>query len=174
MFRARYTAAFFLAAAIGLTCSACSSTPKNPAPEVPMGGAKSDISAMAGRWEGTYASEATGRTGSIVFELKSGKDMAKGDVLMVPKGASSSASASAPSASSDPTHGMPQVLTISFVNAEGGVVRGTMDPYHDPSCDCEVQTTFEGIRRGDSMEGTFTTTGAPTVATGKWSMHRTK
>ena len=166
MFGARHTAAFFLTAALGV---ACSSTPKNPAPEVPMGGAKSDISAMAGRWEGTYASEATGRTGSIVFELKSGKDMAKGDVLMVPKGANSSAPAS-----SDPIHGMPQVLTISFVNAEGGVVRGTMDPYRDPSCDCEVQTTFEGIRKGDSMEGTFTTTGAPTVATGKWSMHRTK
>ena len=165
MFRARHTAAFLLTATLGV---ACSSTPKNPAPEVPMGGAKSDISAMAGRWEGTYASEATGRSGSIVFELKSGKDMAKGDVLMVPKGSN------APAASSDPTRTMPQVLTISFVNAEGGVVRGTMDPYRDPACDCEVQTTFEGIRKGDSMEGTFTTTGAPTVATGKWSMHRTK
>ena len=163
MFRARHTAAFLLTAALAAIFSACSSTPKNPAPEVPMGGTKSDISAMAGRWEGTYASEATGRTGSIVFELKSGKDTAKGDVLMVPKGAT------APTSSA-----MPQVLTISFVDAEGGVVRGTMDPYHDPACDCEVQTTFEGIRRGDAMEGTFTTTGAPTVATGKWSMHRTK
>jgi hypothetical protein len=165
MFGARHTAAFLLTSALGL---ACSSTPKNPAPEVPIGGAQSDISAMAGRWEGTYASEATGRTGSIVFELKSGKDTAKGDVLMVPKGAN------APAASADPTRTMPQVLTISFVNAEGGVVRGTMDPYRDPACDCEVQTTFVGVRKGDSMEGTFTTTGAATVATGTWSMHRTK
>src|SRR4029077_1481306 len=133
------------------------------APDVPIGGAASDISAMAGHWEGTYNSQATGRTGSIVFDIKSGKDMAKGDVLMVPKGAT------APTSSA-----MPQVLNISFVNAEGGVVRGTMDPYRDPACDCEVETTFVGVRKGDSMEGTFTTTGATTVATGNWSMHRTK
>ena len=160
MFGARQTAAFLLTAALGL---ACSSTPKNPAPDVPIGGAASDISAMAGHWEGTYNSQATSRTGSIVFDIKSGKDMAKGDVLMVPKGAT------APTSSA-----MPQVLNISFVNAEGGVVRGTMDPYRDPACDCEVQTTFVGVRKGDSMEGTFTTTGAATVATGQWSMHRTK
>ena len=160
MFGARQTAAFLLTAALGL---ACSSTPKNPAPDVPIGGAASDISAMAGHREGTYNRQATSRTGSIVFDIKSGKDMAKGDVLMVPKGAT------APTSSA-----MPQVLNISFVNAEGGVVRGTMDPYRDPACNCEVQTTFVGVRKGDSMEGTFTTTGAATVATGQWSMHRTK
>jgi len=163
MLGARQTAAFLLTAALGMACSACSSTPKNPAPEVPMGGAKSDISAMAGHWEGTYSSEATKRTGSIVFDVKSGKDMAKGDVLMVPKGAT------APTSSA-----MPQVLSISFVNAEGGVVKGTMDPYMDPECNCEVQTTFVGLRKGDTMEGTFTTTGPTNVTTGKWSMHRTK
>jgi hypothetical protein len=163
MARWKQAATFLLTAALAGAGSACSSTPKNPAPDVPIGGAASDISAMAGRWEGIYSSEATGRTGSIVFDVKGGKDMAKGDVLMVPKGAA------APTSSA-----MPQVLSISFVNAEGGVVRGTMDPYHDPDCNCEVQTTFEGIRRGDSMEGTFTTTGAATVATGKWSMHRAK
>src|SRR5262252_3799648 len=160
MFRARHTAAFLLTATLGV---ACSSTPKNPAPEVPMGGAKSDISAMAGRWEGTYSSAATGRTGSIVFDVKSGKDVAKGDVLMMPKGAT------APTSSA-----MPQVLSISFVNAEGGVVKGTMDPYMDPDCQCEVQTTFTGVRKGDTMEGTFTTTGPANVTSGNWSMHRTK
>jgi hypothetical protein len=163
MLGARQTAAVLLTAALTAAGSACSSTPKNPAPEVPMGGAKSDISAMAGRWEGTYSSESTGRTGSIVFDVKSGKDMAKGDVLMMPKGATAPASSA-----------MPQVLSISFVNAEGGVVKGTMDPYTDPDCHCEVQTTFIGVRKGDTMEGTFTTTGPTNVATGKWSMHRTK
>jgi hypothetical protein len=164
MFRARQTAAFLLTAACAL---ACSST-KNPAPDVPMAGAKSDLSAMAGRWEGSYSSEATGRSGSIVFELKSGKETAKGDVLMVPKGAN------APAPSSDPLHGMPQVLNISFVNAEGGVVKGTMDPYRDPDCDCEVQTTFVGLRKGDTIEGTFTTTGTTTLTTGRWSIVRKK
>ena len=164
MFRARQTAAFLLTAALAM---ACSSTPKNPAPEVPLGGGKSEISAMAGRWEGTYSSQTTGRSGSIVFELKSGAEHAKGDVLMVPKGGNVPAS-------SDPLHGMPQVLNISFVNAEGCVVKGTMDPYRDPDCDCQVETTFVGIRKGDTIEGTFTTTGAATVATGRWSISRKK
>jgi hypothetical protein len=157
MVRARQAAAFLLAAALAVSCS---STPKNPAPDVPMGGAKSDISAMAGHWEGTYSSEATGRTGSIVFDVKAGKEMAQGDVLMVPKDAKTSA-------------GMPQMLSISFVDAAGGVVKGTMDPYHDPDCNCEVQTTFVGVRKGDTMEGTFTTTGPTHMTTGKWSMRRT-
>src|SRR5437588_10362709 len=64
----------------------CSSS-KNPAPAVPLAGARSDIAALAGRWEGEYSSEATGRAGSIVFELKPGDRVARGDVLMVPEGA---------------------------------------------------------------------------------------
>jgi hypothetical protein len=164
MFRARQTAVFLLTAALA---TACSSTPKNPAPEVPVGGGKSDVKGMTGRWEGTYSSQSTGRSGSIVFELKSGAETAKGDVLMVPKGGNVPAS-------SDPLHGMPQVLNISFVNAEGAVVKGTMDPYTDPDCNCQVETTFVGVQKGDTIEGTFTTTGAATVATGRWSIHRTK
>ena len=65
--------------------SACSSS--NPAPTVPVEGERSDVSALAGRWAGEYSSEATGRTGSIVFEFKSGAKVGHGDVLMVPKGA---------------------------------------------------------------------------------------
>ena len=41
---------------------------------------------------------------------------------------------------------------------EGGAVQGTMDPYHDPQCDCQVNTTFVGRISGDTIEGTFTTT----------------
>ena len=33
-----------------------------------------------------------------------------------------------------------------------------MDPYTDPACDCEVETTFVGRVAGDTIEGTFTTT----------------
>ena len=130
-----------------------------------MGGQKSDISAMAGRWEGSYSSEATGRSGTIVFEVKSGS--ARGDVLMVPKGAKVPAA-------TESLQTMPQVLNISFVDAEGGVVKGTMDPYRDPDCDCQVQTTFVGIRKGDSIEGTYTTTGDTHLTTGRWSIVRKK
>jgi hypothetical protein len=168
MFRARPMAAFLLTAASALACSSS----KNPTPEVPVGGAKSDISAMAGRWEGTYSSEATGRSGSIVFELKSGADTAKGDVLMVPKKADGSTPALP--GTDEELRRMPQVLNISFVDAEGGVVKGTIDPYRDPDCDCQVQTTFVGVRKGDTIEGTFTTTGAATLTRGRWSIVRKK
>lgn len=140
---------------------ACASN--NPAPPVPVQGASSDLSSLAGRWEGTYSSEATGRTGSIVFELKSGDKVARGDVLMVPKDVH------------DPGK-MPQVLNISFVNADNGVLRGTMDPYTDPSCSCEVQTTFVGRLSGDTIEGSFTVnpSGAAPITTGRWSITRKK
>ena len=133
---------------------------------MPVAGVRSDISALAGRWEGEYSSEATGRSGSIVFELKSGDTVAHGDVLMVPKGAKTSNTIAT----------MPQVLNINFVNASGGVVKGTMDPYRDPECDCEVTTTFVGRITGDTIEGTFTTDAggaAPTTA-GRWKMTRQK
>jgi hypothetical protein len=153
------------------TAGGCSST-TSPAPPVPVSGSSADISALAGRWEGTYSSEATGRSGSIVFELHPGDKVARGDVLMIPKDGSG-AEAQVPS---ETIHGMPQVLTISFVSAEGGVLKGTMNPYRDPRCDCEVQTTFVGRLSGDRIEGTFTTTPnvGGTITTGHWSMARRK
>ena len=154
--------------------SACSSS--NPAPPVPVAGERSDISALAGRWEGEYSSEATGRSGSIVFELRSGDTVARGDVLMVPKGAKQPPPASTLPGASTTLSTMPQVLNISFVNASGGVVKGTMDPYRDPDCDCEVETTFVGRVTGGTIEGTFTSTssGATPITTGRWKMTRQK
>jgi hypothetical protein len=143
---------------------ACAS--KNPAPPVPVEG--SDVSALAGRWVGEYSSTETGRTGSIVFELRKGDKVARGDVLMKPKEEAAG--------SSDPLRTMPQVLNISFVSASGGVLRGTMDAYRDPACDCQVQTTFVGRLSGNTIEGTFTTTpeGAHSITTGRWKMTRQK
>jgi hypothetical protein len=162
--RIRQTA---LALATAALAAACSSS--NPAPPVPVEG--SDLSTLSGRWVGEYSSTETGRTGSIVFELRSGDKTAHGDVLMKPKvdpGGSSS---------SDALRTMPQILNISFVSATGGTLRGTMDPYRDPECDCQVQTTFVGRFVGkDAIEGTFTTTpqGADTITTGRWKISREK
>src|SRR4051794_12970903 len=162
-----------VAAAAVIGAPACSSSSKNPAPTVALGGGKSDVSALAGTWQGEYSSEATGRSGSIKFEFKSGK-VGRGDVLMVPKGGFAPAPAG-----SDPTATMPQVLMINFVNAEGGVVTGTMDPYTDPACSCEVQTTFVGTITADTIAGTFTSTpsgtppnGAASITTGRWRVSR--
>ncbi len=156
-------ASYFRSAALGLLAailaSSCASS--NPAPPVPVAG--SELGALAGKWVGEYSSEATGRTGSIVFEFKAGEKVGRGDVLMVPKGAQ------------DPGV-IPQMLNINFVNAAGGVLRGTMDPYTDPACDCQVQTTFVGRQSGDTIEGTFTTTpgGNAPITTGRWKIARQK
>jgi hypothetical protein len=174
MSRATRIAAVLLVSALALGVSACSSSSsqsgasvENPAPAVPVGGA--DTSALVGRWTGDYSSTETGRSGSIVLEFKSGGKVARGDILMQPKGYS----ASAPEGS-DPLKTMPQVLQISFVNVEGGAVKGTIDPYVDPGCDCQVDTTFVGKITGDTIEGTFSTTpsgtGAPTA--GRWKVTR--
>jgi hypothetical protein len=159
----RRTLSTLLLAAI--VAGGCAS--QNPAPPVPVQGG--DISGLAGHWVGEYSSTQTGRSGSIVFELKSGDKVAHGDVLMKPK-------EGAPTPD-DPMRGAPQMLNINFVNATGGTLRGTMDPYRDPSCNCEVLTTFEGRRSGDTIEGTFTTTpqgGAGTPSTGRWRVSKQK
>jgi len=44
-----------------------------------------DTRSLSGEWEGTYSSEQTGRSGSIMFHLKAGTDSAWGDVLMIPE-----------------------------------------------------------------------------------------
>ena len=165
------SAPVILAAACILACSSS----KNPAPAVPVAGARSDVSALAGRWEGEYSSEATGRSGSIVFELRPGDRVARGDVLMVPKGAAANPPSQLPG-TSDTLRTMPQVLRIDFVSAAGGVLTGTMAPYRDPDCDCEVQTTFVGRLSGNTIEGTFTTTpsGNAPITTGRWKMERKK
>ena len=164
MLHRRALAAAVLAAALSASCAS-----SNPAPPVPVEG--SDVSALAGRWVGDYSSTETGRTGSIVFELRSGDKVARGDVLMKPKEDLQGSSTSA-----DALKTMPQILTISFVSATGGTLRGTMDPYRDPSCDCMVQTTFVGRLAGDSISGTFTTTpqNAGTISTGRWKITRQK
>jgi hypothetical protein len=160
--RGRLAALVFASAALAAACKS-----SNPAPEVPVAGG--DLSALAGRWVGEYSSTETGRTGSIVFELKSGDKVARGDVLMKPKVDAQNAN--------DKLRTMPQMLNINFVSATGGVLRGTMDPYSDPSCDCQVQTTFVGKLSGDTIEGTFTTTpqgSAGNITTGRWKMTREK
>jgi hypothetical protein len=166
--RGRLAALLLASAALVAACAS-----SNPAPEVPVQG--SDLSALSGRWVGEYSSTETGRTGSIVFELRSGDKVARGDVLMKPR-VEPQTGTSLPG-TNDTLRTMPQMLNINFVSATGGVLRGTMDPYTDPSCDCQVQTTFVGRLSGDSIEGTFTTTpqgSAGNITTGRWKISREK
>jgi hypothetical protein len=68
-----------------------------------------------------------------------------------------------------------QVLKIQFVETSKGALTGSLEPYVDPSCMCEVRTSFNGQVRGDRIEGSFTSrpvTAGGAETTGQWSVTR--
>jgi hypothetical protein len=146
---------------------------------VTVAGERGDVASLAGRWAGEYNSAATGRSGSIVFNLSPSGDAANGDVVMIPAGYGK---ALVPYTANTTPGGVmqntntSQVLTIKLVRVSGDTVSGALDPYRDPSCDCPVQTTFTGRLNGDTIDGTFTTRGSPsnTPQTGTWRVKRTR
>jgi len=68
----------------------------------------------------------------------------------------------------------PQQLRIDFVAVRADSVRGVLEPYVAPDCECTVNTTFFGQVRGDEIKGTFQTrNGGRVQAEGSWEMKRT-
>ena len=135
---------------------------------VPLVGTTGDVSALVGEWTGEYDGGASGRSGSIVFVLRSAADTARGDVMMIPRASGEVAAADV----RRPPLALraSQVLRIAFVRITSGAVTGTLDPYTDPDCKCTVQTTFTGTLKGNTIEGTFVTRGSqlPAEQTGRW------
>jgi hypothetical protein len=148
---------------------ACASTPPET---VPLVGSASDVSSLVGEWSGEYEGGSSGRSGNIVFVLRSVADTARGDVMMIPRGAGEQMPAEGQRAPLALRSG--QVLSIAFVRVAGGAVNGTLDPYTDPDCKCTVQTTFTGTLRGNTIEGTFVTRGSqlPSEQRGRWRVTR--
>lgn len=154
---------------------ACGPAPQAP---VPIVGAAPEVRALAGQWEGSYSSAATGRSGSVSFTLTASGDSAFGDVIMVPRGWGRPLRAwdrtergAAPEA--QPSS---QVLTINFVRIAGGRVNGTLAPYADPETGAKLFTRFDGQLDRDTIEGAYTTTvaGSATSQTGQWKVTRRK
>jgi hypothetical protein len=162
---------------IGVTAAlaaawACASAP----PAVPVTGEVAAIQSLSGRWAGRYESRATGRYGSIAFELEAGSDTARGEVQMIPAGRS------------EPLRGLdvdhtgiridesrtPRFLTIRFVGVSDGKVRGCLDPYRDPDTGVVLLTAFRGVVRGDSIVGTYESRSESSgvLATGHWWVAR--
>jgi hypothetical protein len=141
---------------------------------VPVVGAASDISSLAGEWVGDYSSAQSGRSGSISFTLRAATDSAFGDVVMIPaglgrplqpwRGDNVTGGAQAPAST---------VLTIRFVRVEQGHVSGTLDPYADPQTGDRLLTTFSGELKGNTVGGTYTTRLASgETQTGRWTVQR--
>jgi hypothetical protein len=130
-----------------LFLAACGASHK----DVSMQGTDLDLARVAGDWKGEYKGTDSGRTGPVSFSLQVGSHTAEGEVLL---GA--------------------QPLKIEFIKVKRGEVKGTMAPYTDPTCTCEVETSFLGTVAGDEIAGTFETrvskTGA--IMSGTWSVQR--
>lgn len=163
-------------AALACVSLACASKPT----PVTVTGDVGDRASLAGKWSGEYNSPATGRSGSIVFNLSPSGDAANGDVVMIPAGHGKAlvpygnAASTAGAATQSPVTS--QVLTIKLVRVSGDEVSGVLDAYRDPQCDCPVVTTFTGTVKGDTIEGTFSTSRSPsnTPQTGNWRVKRTR
>ena len=144
--------------------------PRHPA-QIELTSNDFDLNPLVGEWGGNYSSTATGRSGTIAFTLRAGESSASGNVVMLPQRADSSAPAMNAAAAR-------QVLTIHFVRKEGRNLVGTLDPYRDPECACQVTTTFQGtFRDARTIEGTYTTVPSQpgtSVTTGQWRVTRVK
>lgn len=121
--------------------------------EVEVKGTDTELVKLVGTWEGTYHGEDSGRSGPVSFALQLGHHAAEGEVRM----------------------GGTTPLKIEFVQIKAGQVRGTIAPYTDPSCQCQVETAFLGARDGEAIAGTFETKLGATgqVQTGSWKVTRT-
>jgi hypothetical protein len=159
----------FVGCAIALVV-ACQSVPQVP---VQLQGDATSLQRLAGAWAGSYWGGAGGRGGSLSFSLRSGSDSLYGDVTMVdPRG-----QPIRPADRSD-VHAAhvrsAQQLRIDFAAIRADSVRGVLEPYVAPDCECTVTTTFTGRLQGDELKGTFVTRNAGRVqAEGSWEMKRT-
>lgn len=147
---------------------------------VPVMGPATDLSALVGEWSGDYSNPETGRSGSIAFTLKAGKDTAFGSVVMVPRDQKQSVTTGAPADRPVPRTTMAaassEMLTIRFVRMEKNHLVGTLDKYRDPDCGCELTTTFRGqFSDASTITGTFTSTGSSMghiPSSGRWTVKR--
>jgi len=138
-----------------LTASACSWLPP-----VSLQGTPGDLERLAGEWTGEYESPALGRRGSIEFRLTAGTNEARGGVVMIPRGQMLPYQHE-PYPEVEPRQGdvfSSAVLSIKFVRASNGSIRGMLDRYWDPDRGCYAVTVFQGFIGEGVTRGTFTTT----------------
>jgi hypothetical protein len=129
---------------------------------------------LVGSWSGEYNSVETNRHGSISFDLASEKDTAFCDVTMMPAiGKVQMGRAEQTGTPPVADKMIPEPLTIRFIRLGDNRISGTLQPYTDPDCGCQVSTTFTGMVTGPNrIEGTYVTTGGDRTTKGKWYVTR--
>ncbi len=143
-----------LAVAIALLAAACGSSLNS----VPVRGSDGEVVALAGEWKGQFDGIANGRRGTIAFALETGRHTADGKVMMYDEGSKA-----------DPTH-----LRIEYLEVANHQVTGRIQDYQDPTCNCVVETHFEGAITGDIIIGTYRVKaqGTDQERLGQWSVER--
>ena len=157
-----------LAIALGGGCGV-----QAPGSPVPVEGSRAAVDSLGGDWEGTYRASGASRHGVLRFSLRPGSDTAHGEVEITFARAQRLYGDS-------PEESLPRtpcrVLDIAFVRMDEGMVRGTLAPYWDSDCQCQVVAVFQGRLSGpDQVEGTFTSHRAPdgpVVLSGRWTAER--
>jgi hypothetical protein len=144
--------------------------------QVPVTASHAQWQALAGEWHGTYRMDGYDRHGTIAFKLVALEEHASGEVLMIPERTGSPYTANRSTPGDVPTKFGPrtELLTIRFVEAAGGVLDGTMDPYWDPDRQCTAHASFTGSVEGDVASGTVTSVCENDVKTlrGEWRARR--
>jgi hypothetical protein len=143
---------FGMFALVGLT--ACSSRPM----PVLLQGEPTPMAGLSGDWTGSYWNGTSARRGTLKFYIGAGEDDSFGDVTMF-----SPLGERLQPADDGPRHRLhtrlAQTLRVDFEPMAGGRVTGKLEPYIAPDCLCKVTTTFTGSFVGDTIRGTFVTTG---------------
>lgn len=141
-------------------------------PPVRVGGDPVAIAWLAGAWTGEYWIASSARRGSLDFYLEGATDSLFGDVVMLDAAGKTVQPADAERAHQVHVR-VPQRLRIDLVLAHGDTVRGRLEPYLSPECQCTVSTSFLGTVQGNVILGTFESEGAAGWrADGFWRMGR--
>lgn len=160
-------------ALIATAVLSCNQAP--PAGPRPLSGPPADLSVLAGEWVGTYHSYfAHGRSGAVLFRLDEGDEEEVTGRILLRVGGRETAEA-LPWEGDLWSHVPPErLISITFTRGVDGTVVGTMAPYPDPVCGCEMRTVFTGRVRGAVLEGTYVSEHANGAErnTGRWRITR--
>jgi len=121
---------------------------------VPVRGDADDIARLAGEWKGQFEGVNNSRRGTIDFNFAMGRHTADAKVIMQ-------------------VDGKPLRLAVANLQIDDAQVRGTIEPYVDPTCNCRIETKFEGALSSGFMVGTYSVhPDGAAPRTGNWSAER--
>lgn len=154
-------------------CSLCGCGASS-APAIRVLGDPEEVRSLAGSWSGTFRNTEMRREGKIDFRMSANADSAFGEVTMyldrpdVPIWSHPEGIGGGRSAPPTPWR------RIRFVRAEGGHVSGEMEAIYDTQYRRWMVARFVGRRRGDVIEGSYTSRSDDGVyeTSGSWRVER--